>query len=316
MRALASRRANETWDLRYRLTLLFIFISAIVVAANLTAQDRDAKTDEEDKFREIKLKTKDNVELRAFYCPSEKEKEAVTVLIIHEWKGQASPYTKLCYALQEAGCAVLVPEYRGHGGSREYTDRQGKVKRFQVARMSKRDVEDIISKDLETVKGFLKRENNEGKLNLNALVIIGIREGAVFAGQWAQRDWRFPSVGRMKQGQDVKALIYISLAKQVKGVGIEPTLTDENLIQLPMMLIAGKRSNDAKDTQRIARRVQGLKKRIGRGTTAGFELYMPDTKLGGSTLVNEVSDVIPQIIEFITAEVKVSEEENPWVERK
>jgi len=316
MRALAATQENETQNLRHRLTMLFVYFLTIAVAANLSAQDRDAEKDEELKIRVVKLKTRDGVELGAVYCPSELEKKAIPVLIIHEWKGQASPYSKLCLALQKEGCAILVPEYRGHGGSREYTDRNGESKKFNVSRMSKRDIENIIGKDLETTKGFLKRENNEGKLNLNALVIIGIREGAVLAGQWAQRDWKFPSVGRMKQGQDVKALIYVSLAKQIKGISIESTLTDENLIQLPMMLVAGKRSNDAKETDRIARRVQGMKKRIGRGTTAGFKLLMPDTKLSGPALVNEVSTVIPAIVDFITSEVKVTEEENPWVERK
>jgi len=316
MRALAAIRENETQSLRHRLTVLFVYFLTIAVAANLSAQDRNGEKDDKPKYRVVKLKTKDGVELRAAYFSSDLEKEAIPVLIVHEWKGQASPYFKLSFALQEKGCAVLVPEYRGHGGSREYTDRNGKIKKFNVSRMSKRDIENIIGKDLETTKGFLKRENNEGKLNLNALVIIGIREGAVLAGQWAQRDWRFPSVGRRKQGQDVKALIYVSLAKQIKGVSIESTLTDENLIQLPMMLVAGKRSNDAKETDRIARRVQGMKKRIGQGTITGFELLMPDTKLSGPALVNEVSTVITEIVDFIDSEVKVTEEENTWVERK
>jgi len=316
MRALAATQKNDTRNLRHRLTMLFVYFLMIAVAANLSAQDQDSEKDDEPAFRLVKLKTKDGVELRAAYFSSDLEKEAIPILIIHEWKGQASPYIKLSLALQEKGFAVLVPEYRGHGGSREYTDRNGESKKFNVARMSKRDIENIIGKDLETIKGFLKRENNEEKLNLNALVIIGIREGAVLAGQWAQRDWRFPSVGRRKQGQDVKALIYVSLAKQIKGVSIESTLTDQNLIELPMMLVAGKRSKDAKETDRIAKRVHGMKKRIGRGTMAGFELLMPDTKLSGPALVNEVSTVIPAIVDFITSEVKVTEEENPWVDRK
>ena len=98
--------------------MLLFFITTIAVAANLSAQEPEAKKDDKLEPRTIKLKTRDNVELRAFYLPSDKEKKAITVLIIHEWKGQASPYSKLGYALQKAGCAVLVPEYRGHGGSR------------------------------------------------------------------------------------------------------------------------------------------------------------------------------------------------------
>ncbi len=306
---------REYQNTRIRRVAVLIFLAAITVATGLSAQDPGSDKDDKLQPRVVKLKTKDEVELRAFYFPSDQEKEAVTVLIIHEWKGQASPYLKLCAALQEAGCAVFVPDYRGHGGSRKYTDRQGESKRFSVERMNRRDAENIIALDLETTKGFLKQENNKGLLNLNALVVVGIREGATFAGHWAQRDWRFPSVGRVKQGQDVKALIYVSPERQIKGIGIDLTLSDQNLIQLPIMIIAGKDSNEAEEAERLAKRIEGTKKRIGRGKASGFKLQLLDTKLSGPSLVNDVADVIPAIIDFINTEVKVSEDENPWVER-
>lgn len=293
----------------------FMFVVTISVASSLMAQDKTGKEEELPEPRLVKLKAKDGVELRAFYAASLKGKEAIPVLIVHEWKGQASPYYKLTTELQQAGCAVLVPEYRGHGGSDEYTDTRGQTKKFNVSRMSKRDIENIINMDLEATKKFLKRENNEAKLNLNALVIIGIREGAVIAGHWAQRDWKFPSVGRKKQGQDVKALVYVSPEKQIKGIGLDKTLTDPDLILLPIMLISGAAGNDAAEVKRIAKRVEGMKRRIGRGTPSGFEFQAVDTKLSGPRLINDVTDVIPSIIAFITDQVRISPEENPWIER-
>jgi alpha-beta hydrolase superfamily lysophospholipase len=268
------------------------------------------------KPREVTLNTKDGIELRAFYFPSEKGKEAPTVLLIHEWQGQASPYSKLVTALNKAGCAVLVPDYRGHGGSREYTDARGQKAEFNLAQMSRRDVEAIIGLDLEKAKGFLKDENNDEMLNLNALVVIGVGEGCVMAAQWAMRDWAFPSVGRVKQGQDVKALVLISPEKQVKGIPIDPAATDPNLIRLPMMIVAGTDSPEAAEANRLAKRIEGLKTKLGRGEATGFQLSLANTELSGPSLVNDFPSVIPAIVKFVTSEVVVNEETNPWVNRK
>jgi alpha-beta hydrolase superfamily lysophospholipase len=312
MRALAATRENDNALRRY-LLMGFVFLAAVVATATVTAQR--PKSAKKPKLKTITLKTKDGVNLRAFYFPSEEGKEAVTVMLVHEWKGQGSPYGKLVAALHQAGFAVIVPDYRGHGGSKEYKTPGGSGD-FDITRMSKRDVENIIKLDLEKAKAFLKEENDKGALNLNALVVIGVREGCVMAGRWAQRDWKFPSVGRMKQGQDVKALIYISPEKQLKGIGIDDTLTDPNLVRLPMMVIAGGTSPDASEARRIAKRVEAMKKRIGRGTATGFQLKLLNTSLSGPAFVNGVDSVIPAIVKFIQTEVKVSDEENPWVARE
>jgi pimeloyl-ACP methyl ester carboxylesterase len=302
--------------------LAMTILIALAMGGYLSAQDRSgAGTDEPPEPREVELTTKDNVGIRAGYFPAIKSntpnqgKDAITVLIVHEWKGQARPYQQLCFALQNAGFAVLIPEFRGHGGSRDYTDPAGVTKRFNIARMSKRDIENIIRFDLETSKGFLKEENNKGNLNLNALVVLGVQEGCVLAAHWAQRDWNFPSVGRIKQGQDVKALIMISPEKQIKGLALDPMLSDRNLIQLPMMIAAGGGKQEAGEAEIIARRVEGMKKRLARGPATGFRLLMPDTKLSGPRLVNDVPEVVASIIDFISSEVRVSDGENPWVER-
>ena len=305
--------------LAYFLAFAGIVAGFLAVAPTAEAQRRTGKPadkiDEKYKPRPVVLKTKDGVELRAFYFPSEKEKEAITVLLVHEWQGQASPYSQLVVALRNAGCAVLVPDYRGHGGSTTYTDRRGKETKFDLTRMGKVDVQNIILMDLEKSKGFLKTENNEGNLNLNAMVVIGVREGCVLASHWAARDWAFPSVGRQKQGQDVKALVLISPDKQIKGLPIDPVLKDPNILNLPILVIGGTTNPEAKDTSRIAKRIESAKTRAGGGTAKGFKVEMIDTALTGPSLVNEVPEVIPSIVDFIKAEVRISDDENPWIER-
>lgn len=325
MRALVQTIRREDQLIRQRGALLLLGWLTLFAAANIVAQDRRGQGNELES-RVVKLTTKDDVDLLAMYYPARASytkgeeagdpKTAVTVMIVHEWRGQASPYFELAEALVNAGCAVIIPEYRGHGGSREYTDPRGQKKQFNVSRMTQRDVEKIITMDLESVKGFLKEENNAGLLNLNALVLIGIREGAVLAGRWAERDWKFPSVGRIKQGQDVKALVYVSPEAQLKGIGLDGPLVDPHLIQLPLMIVAGEGSPEAVEAARIAKRVEAIKTRIGRGTLTGFQSLMPETKLSGARLINGASAVIPAIIDFVQSQVESGEGQNAWVARK
>jgi len=288
-------------------------LMTLCVTSVVSAQEADAK-----KYRTVELRTNDGLKLRAFYFPSEKGKQAKTVLLVHEWRGQASPYRKLVDALQKSGCAVLVPDYRGHGGSRTQINSKGQKEDLDAAQMSKRDIESIIKHDMEKAKAFLKDENNKENLNLNALVVVGVGEGCVMAAHWAQRDWSFRTVGRLKRGQDVKGLVFISPAKQVKGVPIDPMLSSRSvLLQLPIMIVSGAESADAEEAERIARQVETAKKKLQRESTAkGFEFKRYKTGLSGASLVTDIPAVIPAITKFIDTEIKVSERRNPWVPRE
>ena len=296
---------------RRLMLMLLVYLASIVAASTAIGQKADPKL----KPRPVKLKTKDGLDLNAYYFPSDKGKEAKTVLLVHEWQGQASPYAKLVVSLRDAGCAVLAIDYRGHGKSKSYTDARGEKGQFNIAQMSKRDVENIINFDLEKAKGFLKEENDRGKLNLNAMIVIGVGEGCVMAARWAQRDWSFPSVGRQKQGQDVKAMVFISPEKQIKGTAIDPTLANPAILQLPIMIVAGTDSPEAAEARRVAKRIESIKKRMGRGEASGFQLKMLDTGLSGPSLVNDYASVVPSITKFVKSEVEISDEVNPWIQR-
>ncbi|GAA5506927.1 alpha/beta hydrolase [Novipirellula caenicola] len=315
-----SRDAASTHDALRRMVVMFmVFAMSIVVASIAVGQDRKGKGKEKEdpalKPRPVTLKTRDGIALRAFYFPSSKGKDAIPVILVHEWEGQVSPYYNLVVALRDAGCAVLAPDYRGHGGSKEYVDVRGKTETFDPSTMNKRDIDAILSSDLEEAKQFLKHENDDGKLNLNALVMIGVREGGVLASHFAMRDWRWPSIGSKKQGQDVKALVLISPEKQLKGVGIDPTLTDINVLRLPIMIVAGDSSSESSEATRIAKRIEVFKKKAGQGEVTGLTQQTVRTSLSGPALVNESSEVIPAIVKFVTSNVKISDDVNPWVKR-
>ena len=286
-------------------------ISGVVVAQD--AADRSGKRNaNKPEFSRETLKTKDGLELTAYFFPSEAGTAAIPVMIVHEWEGQSSPYGGLAAALQKAGCAVLAVDYRGHGASNSEDSPSPKL---SPTTMSRRDVESIVALDLESAKAFLKQQNNAEKLNLNAMVVIGIREGAVLAASWAARDWSFPSAGRIKQGQDVKALVLISPAKQIKGVPIEGMFRSAAIMQLPIMVVAGKDSEEGPDAKKMARRIESTKRRFGRGAVEGFEEKILPTQMSGPMLVQRSRDVVTAITEFIKKSVPVSDRENPWIDR-
>ena len=314
MRLFAATEIDVRWNVGCRCFAVMVCLASLCVTSALPAQQADP----EPKYRTVELRTNDGLKLRAFYFPSDKGKQAKTVLLVHEWRGQASPYRKLVEALQKSGCAVLVPDYRGHGGSRKQINNRGQLEEMDAAQMSKSDIEKIIKVDLEKAKAFLKDENNKENLNLNALVVVGIGEGCVMAAHWAARDWSFQTVGRLKRGQDVKGLVFISPAKQVKGVPVDAMLSSRSvLLHLPIMIVSGAESANAEEAERIAKRVEAAKKKLQRESKVkGFEFKRYKTGLNGVSLVTDISAVIPAITKFIETEIKVSDRQNPWLKRE
>lgn len=319
MRVFAATNCDVHCHLGRRCWAIVLLVMMTVLSPNAFMPVACAQEKKEPpKPRTVELVTKDGMKLRAFYFPSNKGKSAKTVLLVHEWKGQASPYAKLVVALRDAGCAVLVPDYRGHGGSREQINSKGKKAEMDTSKMSKRDIENIIKYDLEKSKNFLKGENDQENLNLNALVVIGVGEGCVMAAHWAASDWNWPTVGRIKQGRDVKGLVFISPTKQAKGVPIDPIFSGRSvLLQLPIMVVSGAESPGAEDADRIAKRIEASKKKLQRGgAVKGFEYKRYNTALMDASLVKDIPAVIPAITKFIDTEVKVSDKQNPWVSRQ
>lgn len=295
------------------LAFFVLWLPAMAVQGQTRPSDRPDDPDLSP--RTVTLRTHDGLSLRAFYFPSAKGKRAIPVLLVHEWGGQGSPYSGLVEALREAGCAVLVPEYRGHGGSREQVDVRGNAVTLDPGAMRRFDALAVVNADLEAARSFLKDENNEGRLNLNALAVIGVGEGALLAAHWVIADWRFPSIGAKKQGQDVKALVMVSPQRNFMGIGIDPILRDPAFLALPVMVMAGADSPEAAEAERIARQLESMKRRVGRGRALRFAQVMPGTNLSGPRLINDVPEVIPAIVRFVTTEIDTSPEQTPWIER-
>ena len=107
--------------------------------------------------------------------------------------------------------------------------------------------------DVEAAKTFLLQRNNEEKLNIEQLGVLGTGFGATLALNWAVRDWNVRNLPTYKMGQDVKALILISPRQSFKGVnrelGVEGSLS---LSQLSVLIVVGHtRATRYADAKRI-----------------------------------------------------------------
>ena len=261
------------------------------------------------------LLTADGVPLRCHYFPSDKGKNAIPVILIHEWKGQASPYVPLAMALQKAGCAVVLPDLRGHGASRTYLARGGEEREFDLSRMGRADVAAILLRDLETVKRFLKEQNNAGALNLNALTLVGVREGCVLAINWAITDWNFPNIGAHKQGKDVKALVLVSPVKLLHGYTVDAMFRDAFVWRLPTLIVVGQNSPEAEEADRLYRRLEVQRKRTQLGAADVLKREQVDTSLSGASLITRGPGAASAILSFVGEQMVANADRIPWVAR-
>lgn len=266
-------------------------------------------------FEVVAIETRDGVRLRAAFFASDKGKDAVPVMIIHEWGGQAGTYLPLGLALNKAGCAVLIPDLRGHGGSMTYPVPGGETKEFDIGSMGPLDVKAMLTQDLESCKAFLKEKNDKEELNLNALTLVGVKEGCVLAMEWAVSDWNFPSIGSRKQGQDVKALVLISPEEIHKGFRVEKAFRDRFVWRLPTLIIAGKDSAEADAADTIYRRLVKLRTRVSRGEPEGLKLELANAKLSGAALLKADAAVTTSTVEFVENEIIANILKHRWVSR-
>lgn len=293
----------------------FVWVAIAILATSGTAIGQNNRTAKKDdlKPRLETLKTRDGVPLACGYFPSDKGKEAVPVVIIHHWKGSAPPFLPLAEALQKAGCAVITPDLRGHGMSNKYMDVRGTEQEFNFSRMNRKDVGAMINVDLETVKKFLREENDDEKLNLNALTLVGIGEGAILAANYAVVDWNFPDVSSKKQSKDVRAIVAISPARTVEGFKYDIAARHPLVSRLPWLIVVGGDSPQASEAERLHGQLDRL-----RLSGGGFpvELKTVASNLSDDQLVRGSKEVIPAVVDFVKSQVIENQKNFPWISRK
>ncbi len=211
--------------------------------------------------------TVDGLNLAFTYYPSAEGKEAVPVVLLHMFKGKRSDYRDLALYLQQIGHAVVVPDLRGHGESTKF--RNGAA--IDANRMAASEFNNMWMLDMEAIKGFLWRENNEGRCNLNRLCVVGSEMGASIALAFAAHDWAirgaantYPFYGPRQLGAFTKGLVLLSPPLQFKNISataairrLEQTTRVADGPAIPaeriaiLMLVGGEAGDSKKDADRI-----------------------------------------------------------------
>lgn len=267
----------------------------------------------------VSLMTKDGVPLRAIYYPSNKEKKAVPVIMLHGWEGKKEELVGLAGVLQkQEGYAVIVPDLRGHGASEwtvQLNDRVSKT--IKPDDMKRQQMALFMNEDMEAIKRFLMEQNNEGKLNIELLTIVAADDfSSVLAANWAAKDWSWPILAGLKQGQDVKGLVLVSPDTSFKGFSASQAFNHPSLqTKVSIMLVAAKESRGYSDAKQI-------EKQLARGrlnpTAEGRDLFLAgkegDAK-GTALLMNPAYNVYRDIKYLIDNRVIARADEFPWTDR-
>ncbi len=220
------------------------------------------------------LETSDGVPLELAYYPP-KGKALATVILVHDLDGSKKTLRRLAIGLQENGCAVVVPDLRGHGGSTSdmlNLDVSKKKLLSNQIRMIPASGGGRIRRtarlkgDLETVRMWLEEKGTEDGPNLDQLCVIGSGLGGTLAALWTAADWNWIPNTQGPQGQQVRALILISPVWSGPGISMTNALNARTtfnrlevkplLEQLPVMIIAG--SNDRQSSQ-LFNRLKGAR---------------------------------------------------------
>ena len=218
------------------------------------------------------LVTSDGVPLQLVYYPSQ-GKPTATVILVHDIGGSEKTVRKLATGLQKAGCAVAVPDLRGHGASKN-TDLDISKKRLPLNQLrmisasggSKIRQGPYLKGDLETVRNWLAEKEAEGDINLKELCVIGSGLGGTLAAAWAVADWKWPRNTLGPQGQQVRTIILISPVWADQGISITNALNARTtsgqgevkplLEHLPVMIIAG---SDDRQSSQLFQRLKGAR---------------------------------------------------------
>jgi pimeloyl-ACP methyl ester carboxylesterase len=260
------------------------------------------------------LVTKDGVVLKATFYPSNKGKDAVPIILLHMWKGDRREYSALAAELQKLGHAVLIPDLRGHG---ESTQRQfgTTVDTLDASRFTRNDFARMVQYDMETLKSFLMKKNNEGELNIEKLTIVGAEMGASVAMDWARLDWSWPLLAGKKQGQDVKALVLLSPEFSFRGLDIKGAMSHPAVrSQLAtMILVGGRDSRAATEANRIYTMLQRFHPEPKGDEPRDLYFAKLDTELQGTKMLGQRLNVEPWIVNFL--QIHLVNENYPWRDR-
>ena len=271
----------------------------------------------------------DGIRLSATFYPGYGDKETIPIVLLHDWKGSRKDFEPLVKKLMPLGYAIMIPDLRGHGESTTRlvrNPRTGRVNElsfttddFNASQFSK-----MISKDMSAVRRFLVAQNNDGKINLNRLILIGAGTGGNVAMEWSILDWSVTNYTQagIKNSRDTKAVIMLSPYMQAPGFNpsqamIQPVMTGK----LPIEVIVGK--DDEARLDACDRLVKAFRRNRKPDEDDPMServwLIKIDTKKQGADLLSydPAKIDVPELINrFITMKVLKDPDDVEWMEHK
>jgi pimeloyl-ACP methyl ester carboxylesterase len=308
----SSRRKRSQWGRLAAVAGVAVTVIGLA-AAPLAAQAKKkppANTDEK-KFEDVTLTAKDGMVIRGTYYPGPEKKTTVPLILVHDWNSNRSEMHILALYLQSLEHSVIVPDLRGHGMS---VAQPGTDEPLDPDKMSRAAIETMVL-DIEAAKSYLLQRNNEGKLNIEQLGVVGTGFGASLAIVWAVQDWGVRNLPTYKMGQDVKALILISPVVAFKGVTVNMALKARNTLgQLSALTIVGQQdSRRYSDAKRIFKAFQQSRRD---DVELALPFYEADTTLQGKELLYARGlEVDVWIRTFIEERLVKRGTEFPWTDR-
>jgi hypothetical protein len=279
------------------------------------ASPRDKPADPQN----IKLDTKDGWSLQATYYAGKLKKQAVPYLLLHGWEGQRSDYDGLAKFFQAAGHSVLVPDLRGHGQSNSRPGSDTTIE--DPADLKPAEMQSIVW-DIEACKKFLREKNNEGELNIEMLTIVAADFACIPAAAWAAYDWNAPTLPSYKQGQDVKALVFLSPWQSFKGLSLQKTLGHQVIKQhMNLMVIVGKDDGRSyPDAKKLNTTMENFRPKMKEKSVKNeertlFFIELP-TNLAGTKLLHNDLNVRFGIENFVKMRLLDHQDGLAWTERK
>jgi pimeloyl-ACP methyl ester carboxylesterase len=295
----------------------FVGIALVAFASPLWAQAKKPPAKPAEKaFEDVMLDTKDGVIIHCTYYPGPEKKTTVPLILLHDWDGSRTDLHTLANFLQQTlGHAVIVPDLRGHGTSVRLRNSEKPIERDK---MNKLGIESMML-DVEAVKSYLLQRNNEEKLNIEQLGVLGVGFGGTLALNWAVRDWQVRNLPTYKMGQDVKALILISPRQTFKGVNVNPALKNSLILSRISLLLAVGTQDAARhaDAKRIFKAFEGARgDDVAERDKDAVRMYEADTTLQGIDLLYDRELRVPEwIAGCIKTRLVDRATDFPWTDR-
>ena len=309
--------------IKNRILLSIFAVLVLILPTQVVGQDDEKK--EIPDPESVEIKTKDRVLLQCTYFGGTKGKESIPVLMLHDWGGSRNDLLSIAESIQKnQGCAVLVPDLRGHG---ESVNTEGGSEKLDPDRWRKAEIASMIA-DIEACKKFLIEKNNSGDLNIDMLSVVAQGTLSIHTLEWAITDWSFGPLGGIEQGQDVKSIVLLNPEKAFRGLNLTKTIKHPLYVgdadtSLSLMIMANTDDGDksVRDVKSIFSPMDRMRKENSdeKKFLYFFEYYMNQQNLvvervdkNGDIHLEKFSDVIGF---FIINEAKRFESNNRWATR-